>query len=146
MTAILTRDSPPPLRASCSSHPANKRARRCRRSRPRRRRRPPSTTILRKVGGRFGALALSQDGTRATYYICQSRLWKNCDNYRIERAGSCRFPPPSLPRRRRSPVAVAGAAFSISTTSDSADGGSHALRQERDGPHRARRRVPALHG
>ena len=38
---------------------------------------------LRKVDGRFGALALSQDGTRATYYICQSRLWKNCDNYEL---------------------------------------------------------------
>lgn len=35
---------------------------------------------LRKVDGRYGALALSQDGTRATYYICQSRLWKNCDD------------------------------------------------------------------
>ena len=38
---------------------------------------------LRKVDGRFGALALSQDGGRATYYICQSRLWKNCDNYEL---------------------------------------------------------------
>ena len=38
---------------------------------------------LRKVDGRFGALALSQDGARATYYICQSRLWKNCDNYEL---------------------------------------------------------------
>ena len=38
---------------------------------------------LRKVDGRFGALALSQDGTRATYYICQSRLWKNCDDYEL---------------------------------------------------------------
>ena len=38
---------------------------------------------LRKVDGRFGALALSQDGTRASYYICQSRLWKNCDNYEL---------------------------------------------------------------
>jgi hypothetical protein len=38
---------------------------------------------LRKVDGRFGALALAQDGTRATYYICQSRLWKNCDNYEL---------------------------------------------------------------
>ena len=38
---------------------------------------------LRKVDGRFGALALSQDGTRATYYVCQSRLWKNCDNYEL---------------------------------------------------------------
>ena len=38
---------------------------------------------LRKVDGRFGALALSQDGTRATYYVCQSRLWKNCDDYEL---------------------------------------------------------------
>jgi len=38
---------------------------------------------LRKVDGRFGALAMSQDGARATYYICQSRLWKNCDNYEL---------------------------------------------------------------
>lgn len=38
---------------------------------------------LRKVEGRFGALALSQDGARATFYICQSRLWKNCDNYEL---------------------------------------------------------------
>ena len=38
---------------------------------------------LRKVDGRFGALALSQHGGRATYYICQSRLWKNCDNYEL---------------------------------------------------------------
>jgi hypothetical protein len=38
---------------------------------------------LRKVVGRFGALALSEDGTRAAYYICQSRLWKNCDNYEL---------------------------------------------------------------
>src|SRR5688572_3511945 len=38
---------------------------------------------LRKVDGRFGALALSRDGARATYYICQSRLWKNCDNYEL---------------------------------------------------------------
>ena len=38
---------------------------------------------LRKVDGRFGALAMSQDGARATYYVCQSRLWKNCDNYEL---------------------------------------------------------------
>jgi hypothetical protein len=38
---------------------------------------------LRKVDGRFGALALAQDGTRAAYYICQSRMWKNCDNYEL---------------------------------------------------------------
>ncbi len=35
---------------------------------------------LRKVDGQYGALALSRDGTRAAYYICQSRLWKNCDD------------------------------------------------------------------
>lgn len=38
---------------------------------------------LQKVDGRFGALALSQDGARAGYYICQSQLWKNCDNYEL---------------------------------------------------------------
>lgn len=38
---------------------------------------------LRKVDGRFGALALSQDVGRASYYICQSRLWKNCDDYEL---------------------------------------------------------------
>jgi hypothetical protein len=38
---------------------------------------------LRKVEGRFGALAVSRDGSRAVYYICQSRLWKNCDNYEL---------------------------------------------------------------
>lgn len=32
-----------------------------------------------KVSGRFGALAVSQDGARAVSYICSSRLWKNCD-------------------------------------------------------------------
>jgi hypothetical protein len=32
-----------------------------------------------QVSGRFGALAVSQDGTKAVSYICQSRLWKNCD-------------------------------------------------------------------
>jgi hypothetical protein len=31
------------------------------------------------VAGRFGALAVSQDGTTAVSYICRSRLWKNCD-------------------------------------------------------------------
>ena len=35
---------------------------------------------LNKVSGRFGALAISNDGTAAAYYICQSRLWKNCDD------------------------------------------------------------------
>jgi hypothetical protein len=34
---------------------------------------------VEKVSGRFGALAVSQDGTRAVSYICNSRLWKNCD-------------------------------------------------------------------
>jgi hypothetical protein len=32
-----------------------------------------------KVSGRFGALAISQDGAKAVSYICNSRLWKNCD-------------------------------------------------------------------
>jgi hypothetical protein len=39
---------------------------------------------LSKVSGRFGALAISRDGTAAAYYICQSRLWKNCDDYSVE--------------------------------------------------------------
>jgi hypothetical protein len=39
---------------------------------------------LSKVTGRFGALAISNDGTAAAYYICQSRLWKNCDDYSLE--------------------------------------------------------------
>lgn len=39
---------------------------------------------LEKVSGRFGALAISRDGQAATYYICQSRLWKNCDDYSLE--------------------------------------------------------------
>lgn len=39
---------------------------------------------LRKVSGRYGALAVSRDGNSATYYICQSRLWKNCDDYSLE--------------------------------------------------------------
>jgi hypothetical protein len=39
---------------------------------------------LRKVSGRFGALSVSADGTAAVYYICQSRLWKNCDDYSLE--------------------------------------------------------------
>jgi hypothetical protein len=38
---------------------------------------------LEKVNGRFGALAMSQDGARAGYYICQARLWKNCDDYEL---------------------------------------------------------------
>ncbi len=32
-----------------------------------------------KVSGRYGALGVSQDGTIAVPYLCQSRLWKNCD-------------------------------------------------------------------
>lgn len=32
-----------------------------------------------QVSGRYGALAVSQDGTKAISYICSSRLWKNCD-------------------------------------------------------------------
>ncbi len=36
-----------------------------------------------KIGGRFGALAASTDGKRASYHICQSRLWKNCDDYQL---------------------------------------------------------------
>ena len=39
---------------------------------------------LEKVSGRFGALAISRDGQSASYYICQSRLWKNCDDYSLE--------------------------------------------------------------
>jgi hypothetical protein len=39
---------------------------------------------LEKVSGRFGALAISRDGQSAAYYICQSRLWKNCDDYSLE--------------------------------------------------------------
>ena len=39
---------------------------------------------LEKVSGRFGALAISRDGQAATSYICQSRLWKNCDDYSLE--------------------------------------------------------------
>jgi hypothetical protein len=39
---------------------------------------------LEKVSGRFGALAISHDGQAAAYYICQSRLWKNCDDYSLE--------------------------------------------------------------
>jgi hypothetical protein len=34
---------------------------------------------VEKVSGRFGALAVSQDGTKVVSYICNSRLWKNCD-------------------------------------------------------------------
>jgi hypothetical protein len=34
---------------------------------------------VERVSGRFGALAVSQDGAKAVSYICSSRLWKNCD-------------------------------------------------------------------
>ena len=34
---------------------------------------------VQQVSGRFGALAVSQDGNKAVSYICQSRVWKNCD-------------------------------------------------------------------
>lgn len=34
---------------------------------------------VQQVSGRFGALAVSQDGTKAVSYVCRSRLWKNCD-------------------------------------------------------------------
>jgi hypothetical protein len=34
---------------------------------------------VQQVSGRFGALAVSQDGAKAVSYICSSRLWKNCD-------------------------------------------------------------------
>lgn len=32
-----------------------------------------------EVAGRYGALAVSQDGSMVASYICRSRLWKNCD-------------------------------------------------------------------
>ena len=34
---------------------------------------------VEQVSGRYGALAVSQDGSAAVSYICRSRLWKNCD-------------------------------------------------------------------
>jgi hypothetical protein len=34
---------------------------------------------VEEVSGRFGALAVSQDGAKAVPYICRSRQWKNCD-------------------------------------------------------------------
>ena len=34
---------------------------------------------VEQVSGRFGALAVSQDGATAVSYICRSRQWKNCD-------------------------------------------------------------------
>lgn len=39
---------------------------------------------LSRVSGRYGALAVSTDGQSAAFYICQSRLWKNCDDYSLE--------------------------------------------------------------
>jgi hypothetical protein len=39
---------------------------------------------LNLVNHRFGALAVSRDGKAAGFYICQSRLWKNCDDYSLE--------------------------------------------------------------
>jgi hypothetical protein len=36
-----------------------------------------------KISGRLGALAVSTDGKRATYHLCQSRSWKNCDDYEL---------------------------------------------------------------
>jgi hypothetical protein len=35
------------------------------------------------VKGRYGALAASADGSRAVYYICNLRVWKNCDSYEL---------------------------------------------------------------
>jgi hypothetical protein len=34
---------------------------------------------VEQVSSRYGALAVSQDGSLAVSYICRSRLWKNCD-------------------------------------------------------------------
>jgi hypothetical protein len=39
---------------------------------------------LNVVNHRFGALAVSRNGEAAGFYICQSRLWKNCDDYSLE--------------------------------------------------------------
>ena len=39
---------------------------------------------LNLVNHRFGALAVSRTGDAAGFYICQSRLWKNCDDYSLE--------------------------------------------------------------
>ena len=38
---------------------------------------------LADVKGRFGALAISDDGGRAAYYLCSLRTWKNCDDYEL---------------------------------------------------------------
>lgn len=37
-----------------------------------------------KIGGRFGALAVSTDGTKAAYHICRSYLAQNCDDHSLE--------------------------------------------------------------
>lgn len=39
---------------------------------------------LSRVSGRFGALAVSRNGEAAAFYICQSHLWKNCDDSSLE--------------------------------------------------------------
>lgn len=39
---------------------------------------------LNRVSGRFGALAVSRSGDAAAFYICQSHLWKNCDDSSLE--------------------------------------------------------------
>ena len=39
---------------------------------------------LNRVSGRFGALAVSRSGEVAAFYICQSHLWKNCDDSSLE--------------------------------------------------------------
>lgn len=39
---------------------------------------------LEIVNHRYGALAVSRTGDSAAYYICQSRIWKNCDDYSLE--------------------------------------------------------------
>lgn len=39
---------------------------------------------LSRVSGRFGALAVSRSGDVAAFYICQSHLWKNCDDSSLE--------------------------------------------------------------
>lgn len=39
---------------------------------------------LTQVSGRFGALAVSRTGDASAFYICQSRLWKNCDDASLE--------------------------------------------------------------
>jgi hypothetical protein len=35
---------------------------------------------VEQVSNRYGALAVSQDGSLAASYVCRSRLWKNCDD------------------------------------------------------------------